>query len=179
MPAPDVVQAIRAKHGKNFLDINQISGALPDGETKLGVAVFRGLDPAADHVKVYVTGLTDAFRYQDEDNRNGFQRMMWKVYWYRPGDAASRMSSPVETKTNEWYWRSTGTAGTAAAEVTEEPVRAAAEAPEKPASAEKPAAPAEEKAAPAEEKPAPAEEKAAPAEEKPAEEKPAEEAPAE
>jgi hypothetical protein len=133
--------AIRAKTGKNVLDINQISGDFADGETKIGVAVFRGLDPEADTVKVYITGLTDAYRYQDEDSRQGFQRMMWKIHWYRPGDAAGRVNAVVDTKMDEWVWRSTGTAATASDAPTEAPVRAPADAPAE-APAEKPAEPA-------------------------------------
>ena len=168
MPAPEVLDVIRGRHGRNFLDINRISGSLADGETRVGVAVFRNLDPNADHVKVYITGFTDAFRYQDEDARKGYQRMMYKIYWYRPGDADSRLRSPVETKTDEWVWRSTGTAATASDAPTEETVRAPAEGPVKPAAPveaapEKPAEAAPEKPVeaapekPAEPAPAPAE----------------------
>lgn len=105
--------AVSRKHGKQYLDIGQIAGTLKDGETKLGAAIFYRLDPSADHVKVYVKGLTDGFRYQDEDNRKGFQRRMWLVHWYRPGDGNDRPTDPVETKENGWIWRSTGTGATA------------------------------------------------------------------
>lgn len=145
MPMADVTAAIRVKTGKRYLDINEISGKLPDGESKIGVAVFQALDPEADRVKLYVTGLTDSFRYQDEDNRKGYQRMMWKVEWYRPGDAESRLKSPVETQFDEYVWRSTGTAATAPEGVAEEPVRAPAETPAKAAVAD--TKPAEEKPA--------------------------------
>ena len=132
MAAPEVAAAVRAKQRHNYLDVDQISVAIADGETRIGVAIFRDLDPEADRVKVYVTGLTDNYRYQDEDNRKGFQRMMWKIEWYRPGDAANRVQSPVQTVADEWYWRSTGVAATAPDQMMEEPVRAPAEVPAKP-----------------------------------------------
>jgi hypothetical protein len=144
--APGILDAIRAKHGKKYLDINEISGLLKDGETKWGVAIFRDLDARADHVKVYITGLTDRFRYLDEANRTGFQRMEWLTHWYRRGDASNRPADPVETQFDGWIWRSAATDATAGAVLAEEPVRAPAEAPEKPAekpaekTAEKPAA---------------------------------------
>ncbi len=108
-----VLRAINRKHGKQYLDVNGIDGTLAEGETKIGAAIFYRLDPSADHVKVYVKGLTDGFRYQDEDNRKGFQRKMWFIHWYRAGDGNDRPNDPVETKENDWIWRSTGTAKSA------------------------------------------------------------------
>lgn len=116
MPDAGLAQAISRKHGMKLLDIGEISGPIKDGESKLGVAVFRRLDPRADHVRLYVTGLTNAFRYLDEDNRKGFQRRMWFVHWYRPGDSVDRPIDRVDTKFDHWIWRSTGTGGTAPVE---------------------------------------------------------------
>lgn len=115
MPAPAIAQVIRAKHGRKFLDVNQITGVIKNKESKLGVAIFFKLDPHADHVKLYVKGLTDAYRYQDEENRKGFQRQEWLVHWFRPGDARDRQEDRVDTLFNDWVWRSTGTAATAPA----------------------------------------------------------------
>ena len=108
-----VLAAINAKHGKKFLDIGDIEGTLADGASKQGAAIFFRLDPSADHVKVYITGLTDRFRYQDKDNRKGFQRWVRHIHWYRPGDGTNRPKDPVKTEKDEWIWRSTGTAQTA------------------------------------------------------------------
>ena len=113
MSSPTLAQAIRHKHGKSFRDINQITGILKDKETKLGVAIFHRLDPKADHVKVFVKGLTDAYRYQDEDNRRGFQRQEWLVHWFRPGDAQNRPDDRVDTQFDGWVWRSPGLGTTA------------------------------------------------------------------
>jgi hypothetical protein len=113
IPSPEVVKEINRKHGKTFIDVDKIAGTLKDGEMKEGVAVFRNLDAGADHVKVYVSGLTDAFRYQDRENRKGFQRRVYYVYWYRPGDAENRAVDRTDTKHDDWIWRSTDTAETA------------------------------------------------------------------
>lgn len=142
MPAAAVANAVSAKQGKKYIDVNQITGKIADGETKTGVAVFINLDPSARHVKVYVTGFTDAYRYQDEDARKGFQRMEYKIEWFRPSDAENRMKTPVETKVDEWYWVSTDTAGTAPEGAAETPVRVPGEPPPPPpAPAPAPAAP--------------------------------------
>jgi len=129
--APTIAPAIREKHGQKLLDVDQITGTIKDGETKLGLAVFFKLDPAADHVKVYIAGITDTFRYQDEDNRKGFQRREWFIHWFRPGDPVVRQEDRVDTLFNDWIWRSTGTAATApeAPEKIETPEKK--EAPEK------------------------------------------------
>ncbi|KPJ57402.1 MAG: hypothetical protein AMS16_01400 [Planctomycetes bacterium DG_58] len=105
-PSPGLAQAIRQKHGKKFEDLNQITGILKDKETKLGVAIFHRLDPNADHVKVFVKGLTNAYRYQDEDNRKGYQRQEYLVHWFRPGDTQDRPDDRVDTVFDGWVWRS-------------------------------------------------------------------------
>ena len=113
IPSPHIVKAINKKHGKTFLDIDKIAGTLKNDESKQGVAVFRNLDAKADHVKVYISGLTNAFRYQDEDNRKGFQRRVYHIYWYRPGDEVNRPVDRTDTKHDDWIWRSTDTAESA------------------------------------------------------------------
>lgn len=113
IPSPGIVRAIDAKHGKTFLDVNQIAGSIKPGETKQGVAVFRRLDPKADNVKLYISGLTDAYRYQKEDERQGFQRKVWYIHWYRPGDVKQRPEDRVQTKHDGWIWRSTSVGQTA------------------------------------------------------------------
>lgn len=113
-PSAAVARAIRQKHGKKFLrDINEITDILKNGETKFGLAIFYRLDPKADHVKVFAKGLTDAYRYQDEDNRRGFQRQEWLVHWFRPGDAQDRPDDRVDTQFDGWVWRSPGLGTTA------------------------------------------------------------------
>jgi len=113
MASPGALAAIRTKHGVPLLDINQICGPIKPGETKKGVAIFHRLDPAADHVHVYISGLTDEFRYQDEKGRKGFQRRVWYIHWFRPGDGANRPEDRTDTLDDGWIWRSTGVAETA------------------------------------------------------------------
>ena len=110
MPNAAAVAAIRAKHRMKFLDLGEMSGTIKAGETRIGAAVFHKLDPRADHVKLNITGITDAYRYQDEANRTGFQRRVYYVHWYRPGDAVGRDQDRVETKSDGYVWRSTGAA---------------------------------------------------------------------
>jgi len=116
MASPQALEAIRIKHGVQLLDINQVGGPIKPGETKKGVAIFYKLDPEADHVHLYISGLTNAFRYQDEDNRKGFQRQVWYIHWFRPGDGANRPEDRTDTQDDCWIWRSTGVAETAPVE---------------------------------------------------------------
>jgi len=113
MPNAAALRAIQGKHRTHFLDIGEMSGTIKAGETRVGAAIFHKLDPEADHVKLEITGVTDAYRYLDEKARTGFQRRLYFVHWYRPGDAVDRDTDRVETKADGWIWRSTGTAGTA------------------------------------------------------------------
>ena len=116
MASPTALAAVRIKHGVQLMDINQIGGSIKVGETKRGVAIFHRLDPVADHVHLYISGLTDAFRYQDETNRQGFQRRVWYIHWFRPGDGANRPEDRTDTQDDGWIWRSTGVAETAPVE---------------------------------------------------------------
>ncbi|HUU42448.1 MAG TPA: hypothetical protein VMX57_01630 [Planctomycetota bacterium] len=113
MSNPAALREIQAKHRTRFLDIDEMSGTIKAGETRVGAAIFYKLDPEADHVKVEISGLTDAYRYLDEQARTGHQRRIYVVQWYRPGDAIGRDADPVETKFDDWIWRSTGIAATA------------------------------------------------------------------
>jgi hypothetical protein len=113
IPSPVAAAQIDKKHGEKFLDIDKIAGTIKAGETKQGVAIFRTLDAGADKVKVYVSGLSNAYRYQDPDARKGFQRRIYFIEWYRPGDAKNRPEDKTETKHDDWIWRSTGTAESA------------------------------------------------------------------
>jgi hypothetical protein len=106
LPNPVAAEAIRRKHREKLLDLGEITGTIKQGETKVGVAIFRKLDPEADTVKVDITGITDAYRYQDEEARTGFQRRVYHIEWYRPGDAMDRDEDPVETKHDGYIWRS-------------------------------------------------------------------------
>jgi hypothetical protein len=119
LPSPEALTILRAKHRTQLLDIGEISGVIKNGESRRGVAIFFRLDPAADHVKVFITGLTNTFRYQDEDNRKGFQRRVRFIHWFRPGDTHNRPEDRVDTQFDDWIWRSTGTAATAPAPTKE------------------------------------------------------------
>lgn len=113
LPNARALAIIQKKHRARFLDIDQVSGTIKEGETKVGVAIFHKLDPEADHVKLDITGITDTYRYRDEDNRKGFLRRVWYVHWYRPGDAIGRENDRIETKFDDWVWRDVGAAETA------------------------------------------------------------------
>jgi len=69
MPNAPALAAIRAKHRMPFLDLGEMSGTIKAGETRIGAAIFHELDPEADHVKLEITGITDAYRYQDAERR--------------------------------------------------------------------------------------------------------------
>jgi hypothetical protein len=71
-------------------------GAVAVGETVWGVAMWEDIDPRIDRFSVYVRGLTNAYRWQDEEGayRQGspigtgrrLSRKTLKLNFWRPGD---------------------------------------------------------------------------------------------
>ena len=85
------------RKGQNFLDTTHISTRkiLP-GETVWGIATWTDVDPRIDRFSVYISGLTNALRWEitgDVDpNQVGAGRDVWrkvlKINFISPGDEA-------------------------------------------------------------------------------------------
>ncbi len=66
---------------------------LKEGEDRWGVAMWTGIDPRVHRFSVYVTGLTNAYKWQDDGTNTGkpgdgrsMKRKVLKTNWWRIGD---------------------------------------------------------------------------------------------
>lgn len=85
------------RQGQNFLDTTRIANAeiLP-GQTVWGVAIWKDVDPRVDKFSVYVSGLTNALKWEITDevesDQVGSGRDIWrkvlKINFFNPGDEA-------------------------------------------------------------------------------------------
>ncbi|MBR0225866.1 MAG: hypothetical protein IJL92_07415 [Thermoguttaceae bacterium] len=85
------------RQGQNFLDTTRIANAdiLP-GQTVWGVAIWKDVDPRVDKFSVYVSGLTNALKWEITDEveseQVGSGRDIWrkvlKINFFNPGDEA-------------------------------------------------------------------------------------------
>lgn len=107
IPVPQVAKAVSEARGKNYLDTMEMSQEkIADGQSRYGVLVFRGLDDAADRLDVYIYGLSNEYKYQDEKARTGFLQKVYHMKLYRPGDEMDRQRDRVEIREKGWMWLS-------------------------------------------------------------------------
>ncbi len=102
---PRVKRAIEKKRGLKLLDSIRIIGKIPLGESREGVVIFKDIDPAADHLFVFVKGLTNAYRVSGPPDK---QRVEWQVLiieCYRPGDYADPLMEKPILLGKKWDWR--------------------------------------------------------------------------
>jgi len=103
---PHVYAKVAGESVLEILPFEEIVGPLEPGETKRGVAVFRGVDPAADLLTVYVSGLTGDFVTRKTEE--GGVKVLYRTYrllYRRPGDAYLASVDPVTLVSSEWVWR--------------------------------------------------------------------------
>ena len=94
--------AVKEGRGQEFLDSVRISNRkIAPGETVWGIATWIDVDPRIDRFSVYISGLTNALRWQDsadeeagEDagigsGRDVFRKVL-KLNFYNPGDEIHR-----------------------------------------------------------------------------------------
>ena len=104
-PAPKAAYIICQKHGRAMLDITTMANEkIPDGETRRGLYIFNGLDDKADNLDVYLYGLSNDYKYTDEDNRTGYRRRVYHMKLSRPGDADDRHLTPIKVEKEGWAW---------------------------------------------------------------------------
>jgi hypothetical protein len=85
--------------------VSKINGALKPGESRRGIAIFRGADPAVDEFVIYATGLAGDFK--KAPNEAGEYVTMCKTYklaYKRPGDSYDANLDPIELDKAEWVW---------------------------------------------------------------------------
>ena len=104
-PAPKAAYAICERHGRAMLDIDRMAAEkIPAGESRWGLYIFTSLDDKADHLDVYLYGLSNAYKYTDEDNRTGLLRKVYHMKVARPGDADNRHLDKAKIVEEGWVW---------------------------------------------------------------------------
>lgn len=111
----------REDRTRRFHGTVEISGDLPVGETKWGVVVWENVDPRIDRFSIYIQGLTNAYRWQDQPGayskgdpvgtgRRLLQKTL-KLNFWRPGDEyyeherEIRYGVPGKDLDYEWVYR--------------------------------------------------------------------------
>ncbi|MBR4105039.1 MAG: hypothetical protein IKK39_13390 [Thermoguttaceae bacterium] len=92
--------AAKEGRGQNFFDSIRMSNrTIAPGETVWGIATWTDVDPRIDRFSIYISGLTNALRWEDaEENdenagigsgRDVFRKVL-KLNFYNPGDEIHR-----------------------------------------------------------------------------------------
>ncbi len=93
---PLALLAIVKREGMKALPETTVSfptKELKTGEERWGVAMWKGIDPRVHRFSVYVSGLTNAYQWQDDGSNAGepgegrsMKRKVLKTNWWRLGD---------------------------------------------------------------------------------------------
>lgn len=101
-----VARILAERFDKAILDASAISGIIKPGEARKGAAIFTGIDPHANEMTVYVSGLSGDFKMDmDKDGKLVTLYRTYKMVYWRGGDGAQVSINPVELKSAEWIWR--------------------------------------------------------------------------
>jgi len=92
----DAAIQLREGYGQKILTSVEMNREIPVGQTFWGVATWEDIDPKIVQFSVYVTGLTNAYRWKDtpggykEGDAVGtgrkLERKTLKLNFWRPGD---------------------------------------------------------------------------------------------
>jgi hypothetical protein len=102
----EAYKQLEGRFGKGLLDSSHVAGVIKPGETRKGVAIFKGADPASDVLTVYVAGLSGDIKSQK--NSEGKLTVLYRTYklvYQRPGDEYDLSRDAVTLKSSEWVWR--------------------------------------------------------------------------
>ena len=102
---PNVETAIKKRFGKDILSFREIVGLIKPGETKRGMAIFKGVDPASDHLNLYVVGISGNFKVDEVEGKIVTLYRAYKLTYFRPGDAWHVALDPVTLQDSDWVWR--------------------------------------------------------------------------
>jgi hypothetical protein len=86
---PVAIPAIVAREDRNrpLASTVEIAGELAPGREAWGVATWTDVDPRIDQFAVYVSGLTNAYRWRDDPQHGRqFTRKALELNFWRPGD---------------------------------------------------------------------------------------------
>ena len=104
-PDPQAALEICKKLGREMLDIDAMAKEpLPDGKSRQGLFIWYGLDDRADHLDVYLYGLSNEYKYTDEKARTGYLRKAYQIKIFRPGGELDRQKSPINVEKEGWAW---------------------------------------------------------------------------
>jgi len=103
---PGAEAEISKRCGRDMLGFSKIIGIIKPGETKKGLAVFKGVDAEAKKLLLYVSGLSGDFTVnQGKDGGLVVMYRTFKATYYRPGDEWHLEIDPVTLESSEWVWR--------------------------------------------------------------------------
>lgn len=99
--------AVKEGRGQNFFDsVRMANRKIAPGETVWGIATWIDVDPRIDRFSVYISGLTNAFRWEDAaeeetdadagigGGRDLFRKVL-KLNFYNPGDEFRRNDKEI------------------------------------------------------------------------------------
>jgi hypothetical protein len=120
---PLAVDEIRRREDPNrqFYNSAEICGEIPVGKTVWGIATWEDVDPRIVRFSIYVQGLTNAYRWEDEPGvyKKGsplgagrrLLRKTLKLNYWRPGEEPALQETEIPLgqpgePDYEWIWRS-------------------------------------------------------------------------
>jgi len=92
---------LETMRGRALDNAAEIVGFIEPGETKEGIAIFRGVDDRADRLIFYCFGFTNAYRFDDRDENKILYRV-WKIIYNRPGDEIDRFLDKLIFEDQIW-----------------------------------------------------------------------------
>jgi len=106
IPSPDIAKRLRERFGRELVDTAAISGIMKPGDTRKGVAVFKGVNGTSDVLTVYVGGLSgDLIVEKDAEGKLVPLYRTFKLVYTREGDEYDLAIDQVNRKSAEWVWR--------------------------------------------------------------------------
>jgi hypothetical protein len=103
---PAISKRIQERFGKEVRDQTTVTGVLKPGQSRKGVALWKGVEPGSDVLNVYVGGLSgDLKTEKTQDGKLTVLYRTYKLVYGRPGDSFDLSIDPVELKSTEWVWR--------------------------------------------------------------------------
>lgn len=104
-PDPKAAFEICKRLNREMLDIDAMAKEpLPKDQSRQGLFIWTGLDDRADHLDIYLYGLSSEYKYTDETNRTGFLRKVYRIKLTRPGDVENRHADKVTIEEEGWTW---------------------------------------------------------------------------
>jgi hypothetical protein len=94
-------EQVEAEEGRTILNSAQVIGVIKPGETKRGLAVFRGVDDRADWLHIYCFGFTNAYKFDERDEDKILYRV-WRMDYHRPGDEIDRRYDRLIFSESAW-----------------------------------------------------------------------------